>query len=376
MSSYSTNSSYSPTDERFGFTTSGSFLCAAKFDAPLMILLHILAVFVSLSIIWQILTPNLNNGAFFWAITTLVVLCAWWVVITSLIKLSMHGVRYRYTANQTSFTVRRKNDELVFNYSDVRSVYYYPIYYFKWMRGYKVRIETAAFSKEYIYLLDNMRLSYPTEKTPFYILEERAGLKNREIYTRMTDEELVRKYEETGEIPPAKCSENGVPFAGTFYSPTKNAFVLSAAFTAVLIILFCGMIFCVDLLAMRGDITGYVTDPALAGLTIAAVIWLWITICVQKRLFEGVPSRYEYDGREFTVTTKKGNITAIYKCDVTEIKYRPLRAYFIPIGYKVDIATKYRSITFYYLFPNRKEIQPTDKLPFSLISPEKGGNKT
>lgn len=368
MMNYSTSSSYSPLEERFGYKTTGSFLCATELDTPTMIVLHIAAVMIAVVLDIMILGPHANVNEFlFYGIMVAIIEGAWIFAIGSIIKLAMRGVRYSYTADAKQFITKYKNETLVFEYSQVRSVTYEALYYFKYQRGYKVRIETATFTKTFVYLFENMRLSYPTEKTPFYIIEERAGLKNYDAYTRLSDEETKKEHDDgVGDIS-IETGKGGVALNGIFYSPMKKYFSMTAVFSAVLLILFGGMVYCVVSLAVKNSLMRFATDAALAVLTVVTLVWLWMTLCVIAKLYTGEPNRYEFDGKEFSAVDRTGVRQSVYKCDVTAVNYRPLSLYFMKFGYRVEVVTKYRVYDFTFLFPNRKEPVPTYKTPFSLL---------
>lgn len=368
MLNYSNDSSFSPIEERFGYQTTGSFLCATELDTATMIVLHTAAVIIAVVLDIVILGPHANINEFlFYGIMTAMFEAAWFFIIASVIKMAMRGVRYTYTADAKRFITKYKDEVLVFEYTQVKSVTYTPLYYFKYQRGYKVRIETAGFTKTFVYLFEKMRLSYPTEKTPFNIIEERAGLKKYEAYTRLSDEETEKEHiEGVGDISIEK-GKSGVPLKGIFNSPLKKYFPLTAVFSAVLLILFGGMVYCVVTLAMNNGLRRFATDTALAGLTVVFLVWLWLTLRVIHKLYNGEPNKYEFDGKEFSAYDRFGVRQSIYKCDVTMVNYYPLTLYFMKFGYNVEVVTRYRTFEFTYLFPNRNEPVPTAETPFVLL---------
>lgn len=364
---YSSESSFSPVEERFGFRTSGSFLCATPFDVPAMIVLHAAAVVVAAVIVLILLVPHFfDSSVLYFALETCVAVAVWLFCIGTVIRIAMRGERYAYTADEKCFTVKYKKEELSFEYAQVRSVTYVPIRYFGRHRGYEVRIETATFTKKYVYLFENLRMNYPTARTPFHIIEERAGLTECEAYAGRHGNENGNF---SGSCKAAQQEIKGdvMPWKGTFCSPKRGYFQITAVVSAVLAVLIGGMIYCVATLAAGKSLARFATDAALVGVTIAALVWLWLTIAVIQAVYTGDQNRYEFDGSEFRAADRRGVRQSIYKCDVTALKFSTLRLYFRIYGYRVEVVTKYRSYYFTYLFPNRKRPTPERMTPFHLL---------
>lgn len=177
-------------EERFGFKARGEFRCKGWFEIPLT------AVGLGIALpgafgIFNFLYYNTMGGGFA-AIPLLIavwgVFC-WWIV-----RIAHTGVTYRYEADDKEFRIYEPgNHTEILYFTDVTAVDYNPLYYLNGkLRGYKVTIATKYRSLTYEYIFTGNRIFTTPEGSPFYIIEERAGLVSGVIQ----DGEAVRSGEE------------------------------------------------------------------------------------------------------------------------------------------------------------------------------------
>ncbi len=76
---------------------------------------------------------------------------------------------------------------------------------------------------------------------------------------------------------------------------------------------------------------------------------------------------YEATKSKFRATDPKGGSDVIYYQDVDDVRYTPQRRLGRQCGYNVSIITKYRTITYKYLFIKNKSFQAPSETPFDII---------
>lgn len=174
-------------EERFGFRAQGKFRCALSLTTPALICAGILYV----SMIPFVLTDNLTMkyllGSWSYGPTApvrVLITAIFLIVSTAALGVAagilLHGADYYYEADDNVFMIYRDigNDRRVldeaFYYSDVLEVSYYDAMFH---RGYLVEIRTAYRVVKYRYVFLKNKDDHSTESTPFYIIEQRAGLR-------------------------------------------------------------------------------------------------------------------------------------------------------------------------------------------------------
>lgn len=190
---------YAKVDDRYGFYAKGKFRCPKKKE-PLMLAI-VAAVYTACLLITIInavivLTSDLSMPIFEYdrkiedflptidllsviVSVLLVVLLTVAVVIAVIIITS--GREYTYFADEIKMVISDPDGvKTVFEYKDIISVTYEKLTLFKRReRGFDVYIETKYRTHNYQYIYSENKLLREEKDTPFFILEEKAGLKTR-----------------------------------------------------------------------------------------------------------------------------------------------------------------------------------------------------
>ncbi len=190
---------YAKVDNRYGFYAKGNFRCPKKKE-PLMLAI-VAAVYTACLLITVInaaivLTSDLSMPIFEYDKTIddfvptidllcvilsvlLVVLLTVAVVIAVIIITG--GREYTYFADEVKMVITDPDGvKAVLEYKDIISVTYEKLTLFKRReRGFDVYIETKYRTHNYQYIFSKNKLLREEKDTPFFILEEKAGLKTR-----------------------------------------------------------------------------------------------------------------------------------------------------------------------------------------------------
>ena len=195
---------YSQIEDRYGFCAKGTFRCPKKKEGTM------LNVVAAIYIVWLVivvvnavivLTGDLYVPIFDYDKTiddygpTRDLIC---VIISALLLfiltyaavfaviLITNGSEYTYFADEIKMVITHPDGtKAVIEYKDVISVTYDRLTLFsRRERGFDVHIETKYRTHRYQYIYSKNKLLRQEKDTPFFILEERAGLKKR----RYTDE--------------------------------------------------------------------------------------------------------------------------------------------------------------------------------------------
>lgn len=190
---------YSQVDDRYGFCAKGTFRCPKKKE-PLMLAI-VAAVYTACLVITIVnavivLTGDLSMPIFDYDKTIedfaptidllcvilsvlLVVLLTAGVILT--VVIITNGREYTYFADEVKMVIADPDGvKTVFEYKDIISVTYEKLTLFKRRdRGFDVYIETKYRTHNYQYIYSKNKLLRSEKDTPFFILEERAGLKTR-----------------------------------------------------------------------------------------------------------------------------------------------------------------------------------------------------
>ena len=161
-------------EERFGFKAKGEFRCKGWFEVPLTVVGLALVIPGALGIFDFLFNHTFGGGrpAIPFVIVAWAMFC-WWIV-----RIAHTGVTYRYEADDKEFRIYEpKGHTEILYYPDITSVGYDPMYYLNGkVRGYVVTITTKYRILTYSYIFSGNRLYKTPEGSPFYIIEERAGL--------------------------------------------------------------------------------------------------------------------------------------------------------------------------------------------------------
>lgn len=179
----------SPIDDRFGFSTKGTFRCSLATERIALILTVItgLLLFVAgYNLIYYVYKEHTlyaqTDPTQYAGLASLTFIGFMIVLITGeavAAKLILSGRQYRYSANENVFSFSSKKDNVrktdIF-YSDVVSVKYSERKLFgKISRGYTVTIVTRSRGSITIeYLFNRSIPDRTTRNTPFHIIEERV----------------------------------------------------------------------------------------------------------------------------------------------------------------------------------------------------------
>ncbi len=365
-------------DERFGFETHGSFRCAYGSEKLCIIFICVIASLCLSAIFGFLMSMTNASEALFSAIALLVAIAVIGGIGTVLIAVVLYGREYYYSADEAKMTIIGENKTLDIFYTNVISVRYYPLMLFGHkQRGFRVAVTTnkSTLIFNMVYRRFDARMTPAT--TPFRLLEERAGLvtqqdvykamKQRQInmsdHDRLVEEGNLERpvvtidrsktrVDET-RIGYVKSEEDFVIAKGKFFTPHPRK---------VLILILCSS---GAVLWMFFHIIGFAQTGQLGFLLIGA---LTSTVFVAAyRVLRRMEHSYIADGREFRITPKKGKEETIYYCDVDKVNYKPLKSLWRQYGYRVDIVTKYRTITYDCLFLANKKYQHAKDLPFRVI---------
>ena len=129
-------------------------------------------------LLFIMLRSNLSSGWLYYLLWVAVLGAVLWFACQTCISLAMSGVVYHYEADQKEFTViSPKGQRTIIYYADVVSVDYKPITFLKKERGDKVTITTKYLQHKYNYVFSANKLVRYPDGSPFFIIEERAGLR-------------------------------------------------------------------------------------------------------------------------------------------------------------------------------------------------------
>lgn len=201
--------SFSPNDERFGFSVRGNFRCAYDSDRSIIIgCLIALGTLIVLFIIQLVYyfnlfdekgaikggiidlspaKPKMNNNFINFAASNIAIsmslfLIAACILAFVIIIAFLNGGRsYKFHANETGFTViyPRNGKEELFLYNKVIGISTEERRFIFLRRGIDVIIKTKNYSKRYRLIHTPASRANGISETPFNIIRERIGLVNR-----------------------------------------------------------------------------------------------------------------------------------------------------------------------------------------------------
>lgn len=369
-------------DERFGFETSGSFHCpysAEKFYIGLLVFIAVGGC-VAIDLVLIASFPPKVEVLIFLALALLAGFAIWLLICFIALRLLLKGSEYHYKADESKLTIFHSPQTMDFFYMNIMNVRYEPLMFLKWQRGFVVTVVTRKGTHTFKYIYDNLHANMVPENTPFYILEERAELRKEadpDLYFRykreheLAEEAVVEssklerpiKYDERlhpadVEIKPVS-EEKFIIAKGTFSSPHG----LVRAITAPSAIILC-IIGLIILSAESAKSTVMIIEIACS---VLSILLIGVALICMYYILSYPEYSYEADSLEFRITDPKGKCDTIYYIDVTDVRYSPLKQLGIQRGYKVEIITKYRTITYNWLFLRNRKFQKTSETPFKVI---------
>lgn len=368
-------------DERFGFEKSGSFHCPYSAEKFFIVLLAVIAVSGLVGITWVLMAsfPPEAEVMIFLAMALLLGYAIWGVLCFVALRLLLKGSEYTYKADESKLTIFHNPQTMDFFYMNIIHVRYEPLMFLRWQRGFLVTVVTRKGTHTFKYIYDNLHAHMAPENTPFYILEDRAELRKEtdpDLYFRHKREHQTPKEEliESGRLErPIRCDERLHAAEKIKTVESEDEFIIargtfSSPHPLDKIMLILAIIICIAAIAaaismiqrwLRADFEGVFI---FLGVLVFALVMVGL-----YRVTNYQRSTYEADGKEFRITDHKGHKETIYYNDVTEVKYSPLKIFGIQRGYKVDIITKYRTISYKYLFLKNRKFQKTGETPFKII---------
>lgn len=195
---------YSYVSDRYGFRALGTFKCPRKGEGLMLAVvaaIYTLCLCITVINMIEVLSRDNSMPIFEYdktiddfsptidllcVITSVLIMFVLTVVATVAVVIIIGGREFRYTADDEKMTVTDpKGEKTVFYYCDIESVTYERLTLFtQRQRGFDVFITTKYRTFNYQYIYGKNKLLREEKHTPFFILEERAGLKTR----RYTDE--------------------------------------------------------------------------------------------------------------------------------------------------------------------------------------------
>ncbi len=363
-------------DERYGFETHGQFRCAYGSEKFLIAFICIIC-FICMSAVSAFMLSWMTSTEQALFIAMAILVC--WAILAAvslvLIRFVMFGREYYYSADESKMTITGEAKTVDIFYTSVMDVKYEPIMLFGKQRGFRVNITARKSSLVFNMVYRRFDAHMTSEKTPFHILEEHAGLldqRNIDLTMKLRREAMndrERAYEDGMlERPTVRNERNELKFRNVTIKPlvsdddmviTKGSFFVPRR---------C------EIIIMLGTIlVGVLSTLLCISLIVEDIIFLLVGIAVDLilvgvyRMIYRKEYTYTADGKEFRISDKNGRTEIIYYCDVLNVNYKPIKFLWRERGYHVDIITKYRTITYHCLFLANKRYQNTKDLPFHII---------
>ncbi len=190
---------YSTIEDRFGFRAIGTFRCTKKSETLMLAVtaaiytLCLCIVVVNAVIVlsgdltvpifelekkWEDYAPTADLVSVITSVVIMLLLTAAGIIAVLVIT---SGSEYRYSADEMKMVIVAPDGERTeLHYSDIERVTYERLTLFMIReRGFDVCIETKYRTLRYQYIYGKNKLLREEKDTPFFILEERAGLKTR-----------------------------------------------------------------------------------------------------------------------------------------------------------------------------------------------------
>lgn len=417
-------------EDRFGYKESGTFYCALPCEYLLFALcistLILGVIFLDIAIMEP--AQYAVNYAGLYALISLIA-CTLWIIGWSVAaKLVMTGFKCNYECDREHFTTTMGFKTRTIYYKEVLGVDFEEMTLFGRTRGYNVTIRTLNGFIKYRLVFTNRRAATNPRNTIFGIIDERAKhLRNSQSpapvpVTERFDPQFNTEGERTRDVEPivgaiskeeretaaempsisistesviarlnaelsaAEEPEQPSPLSQRL-SPTveqlnirndeaeKNLLVSTGtmrlaekwnlpAAAAVILLAVGGCIgFARSLPTLLRQ-----ENQGLELLLIVGAVVLFVTVCAVIIFLDGRRVSYKANGIEFRIFDRKGKeeMSFIYS-DVLRVDYKELKLLWITRGYTVTITTKYRTVVYNWLFPERIKFCPFHKTPFQII---------
>ena len=204
--------SYSPNNERFGFSIKGNFRCAYDSDRSIIIgCLIALGTLIVLFIIQLVYyfnlfdekgaikggiidlspsIPKMNSNFINFAASNIVIsvslfsLAAFILTFAVIIAFLNGGRNYKFSANETGFTViyPKKGKEELFLYDKIIGIHEEERKFIFLRSGMDVVIKTKSYTRRFRLIHTSASRANGISETPFNIIRERIGLVKRPDY--------------------------------------------------------------------------------------------------------------------------------------------------------------------------------------------------
>ena len=375
-------------EQRFGYKESGTFRCAYGNEKPLLIILAAVTVVLAAAVLWGIsrLIESVT-AVFFYAILLVIAETVVLFAASCLAKLILYGKECFYHADEGKLSIDSAGKFEDFFYTNVMCVRYDPLVTLGRQRGFIVSITTRKSTVTYKYIFGRTKVVMSPDKTPFAILEERAGLRQlreqqsnpmpartapQPIDVTVAEEPIAAPVAEEAsaggsnilgraatadmKISHVSSEAQELTAKGTFRVPSRYEIPL---FFACLVLTVAAV---ADAVADIARAEGALSDLA----PLAIIIYLLGSVAV-FRIFHRTEYSYTADSREFIIKDKHGSETVIYFCDVERVEYAPYRFLWKQRGYIVSIVMKYTTVSYKYLFPYRGKRPEPEDTPFHHI---------
>lgn len=195
---------YTVMSDRFGFRALGSFRCRRKNETMILAVtaaLYTLCAVITIVNAVMVLSGDLSMPIFDYdktvddfaptldllcVITSVIILLIFSAVAVAVVIIVIGGEEYSFKANELKMLITAPDGSVTeLPYCDIVEVSYEPLTLFSNRpRGFDVYISTKYRTIRYQYIYSKNKLLREEKHTPFFILEEQAGLKTR----RYTDE--------------------------------------------------------------------------------------------------------------------------------------------------------------------------------------------
>ncbi len=352
-------------EQKFGFKEIGTFRCAYGNEKPLLVCLAIVTVMLCGGVLifstWVIAG---EESMLFWMLVFTFSEAAVLFVCATLAKLILYGKECFYHADEQKMSIERAGKFEDFFYMNVVAVNYRPLVTLGKQRGFTVTITTRKGTAVYKFIFARTDVVMEPSKTPFAIIEQRAGINNepqfrqsaQPVETETSPEALpFSRSAQTLPTFAALTPEQELTAKGSFRVPHKHELLIFTLCCAV------GVAAMVDGMC---DLASGAPHPELIIICIVLLVLLDIGF---YRMMHRTEYKYAADSKEFRITDKKGEQTVIYFCDVERIEYKPYRLLWKQRGYTVNIVMKYKTLTYKYLFLANKKWEETTDMPFYHI---------
>ena len=116
-------------------------------------------------------------------------------------------------------------------------------------------------------------------------------------------------------------------------------------------------------------------DIITGAMAMAVIVPVWGLVCWWFVWTGQTGAAYSYDAdeKEFRITDPKKHTETLYYSDIIRVDYKPVRFINLRIrGYKVTVTTKYRILTYDFLFSGDRSGISAENTPFYILERRAG----